>query len=208
MEAAFRAGEQAIALDPQNAGRRLALAYDALAMGRYDLAAREAHLAGELEPDLMLPRAIEARAHLLAGRPERCVAMELGPHAALRATCLHDLGRVDEAEVIADSVETALRADRLRDRLFTSVIRAEDLATHYAWLGQADPALDWVRRAYQLSPSGIEPRVLESALFDPVNGDPRFRSQVDRLRDEIWDRVVRASEAVTMEPASEGTNDR
>ena len=33
IETAFRVSEQAIALDPQNAGRRLALAYDALAKG-------------------------------------------------------------------------------------------------------------------------------------------------------------------------------
>lgn len=193
VEAAFRAAEQAIALDPQNAGRRLALAYDALSLGRYERAAREAHLAGELEPELMLPRAIEARAHLLAGRPERCLAMELGPHAGIRASCLYQLGQRKEAAAIADSLSAALKAGRWRDTVFTEVIPAEDLATYYAWAGDASRALEWTRRAYDLSPSGVEPRVIESALFERVRNDPHFSVEVERIRSEIWDRVRRAS---------------
>ncbi len=195
VEAAFRAAEQAIALDPQNAGRRLALAYDALSLGRYDRAASEAHLAGELEPELMLPRAIEARAHLLAGRSDRCLAMELGPHAGIRAACLHASGQPREAAAIADSLAAALRAGRWHDPVFTEVIPAEDLATYYAWTGDAARALEWTRRAYDLSPSGVEPRVLESALYDRVRNDPRFGGEVERIRSEIWDRVRRASAA-------------
>ena len=193
-DAAFQASEQAIAVDPQNAGRRLALAYDALAGGRYDRAAAEAHLAGELEPELMLPRAIEARAHLLAGRAQRCAAMELGPHAALRATCLHEMGEREAASAIVDSLAAAVVAGTLRDTVFTDVLRAEDLATYYAWIGDPIASLEWVRRAYNLSPSGVEPRVLESPLFDRVRADERFRDEVERIRAGIWDRVRRASE--------------
>ncbi len=194
VEAAFRVAEQAIAMDPQNAGRRLALAYDALAFGRYDRAAREARMASELEPDLMLSRAIEARAHLLAGRAERCAAMELGPHAAIRAMCLHELGRRAEASAIVDSLVAGLAAGGLQDSVFTDVIRAEDLATYYAWVGDPTRSLSWVVRAYELSPSGVEPRVLESALFDRVKQDPGFSRQVARLREGIWDRVRRESD--------------
>lgn len=194
VEAAFRVAEQAIAMDPQNAGRRLALAYDALAFGRYNRAAREARMASELEPDLMLSRAIEARAHLLAGRAERCAAMELGPHAAIRAMCLHELGRRAEASAIVDSLVAAL-AVGLQDSVFTDVIRAEDLATYYAWVGEPTRSLSWVVRAYELSPSGVEPRVLESALFDRVRQDPGFSREVARLREGIWDRVRRESSA-------------
>lgn len=197
IEAAFRASRQAIALDPQNAGRRLALAYDALSLERYDRAAAEAHLAGELEPELMLPRAIEARAHLLARRSERCVAMDLGPHAGLRATCLYDLGRREQASAIVDSLLAALAAGALEDTIFTDVIRAEDLAVYYAWIGDPVESLRWVRRAYELSPSGVEPRVLESALFGRVREDPRFSREVERIRAGIWDRVRRESEALT-----------
>ncbi len=194
VDAAFRAAEQAIALDPQNAGRRLALAYDALALGRYDRAAAEAHLAGELEPELMLPRAIEARAHLLAGRAELCAAMELGPHAGLRATCLYEMGQQEEASAIVDSLVAAVVAGTLGDTVFTDVIRTEDLATYYAWVGDPAASLEWVRRAYNMSPSGVEPRVLESAMFDRVRADDRFRHEVERIRAGIWDRVRRESE--------------
>jgi TolB-like protein len=186
---AFRVAEGAIALDPQNAGRRLALAYDALALGRYDRSVREAHLAGELEPGLMLARAIEARAHLLAGQAGRCAAMDLGPHAGIRAMCLHELGREDEATAIVDSLVAALATDGPLDSIFTEVIPAEDLATYYAWVGDAEMSLEWVRRAYELSPRGVEPRVIESALFERVREDPRFRLEVERVRAGIWDRV-------------------
>ncbi len=194
VDAAFQASEQAIALDPQNAGRRLALAYDALARGLYDRAADEANLAGELEPELMLPRAIEARAHLLAGRAERCAQMELGPHAGLLATCLYQLGQRQEASAIIDSLVAALSTGTLRDTVYTDVIRAEDLAIYFAWAGDPSASLDWVRRAYDMSPSGIEPRVLESALFDRVRADERFWREVERIRAGIWDRVRRESE--------------
>ncbi|UCC74652.1 MAG: hypothetical protein JSV86_08920 [Gemmatimonadota bacterium] len=189
VDAAWRAAEQAIALDPQNAGRRLALAYDALALGRYERAAAEAHLAGELEPELTLPRAIEARAHLLAGRAERCVAMGLGPHAGLRATCLYELGHREEAAATIDSLVAALEAGTLEDTVFTDVIRTEDLATYYAWVGDPAESLRWVRRAYELSPSGVEPRVLESVIFDRVRQDARFSREVERIRAGIWARV-------------------
>jgi hypothetical protein len=120
--------------------------------------------------------------------------MELGPHAGLRATCLHELGGREEASAIIDSLEAAVRAGTLRDTVYTDVIRAEDLATYYAWVGDPVPSLEWVRRAYDMSPSGVEPRVLESALFDRVRADERFRREVEQTRAEIWDRVLRASE--------------
>jgi TolB-like protein len=195
VDAAIHAAEQAIALDPQNAGRRLALAYDALARGLYDRAADEANLAGELQPELMLPRAIEARAHLLAGRAARCAEIELGPHAGLRATCLHELGQQEEASAIIDSLAAAVVSGTMGDAVFTDVIRAEDLATYYAWVGNPEAALEWVRRAYNMSPSGVEPRVLESALFDRAQADDTFRREVDRIRAGIWERVQRESEA-------------
>ncbi len=85
-------------------------------------------------------------------------------------------------------------AGTLVDAVFTDVIRAEDLATYYAWVGDPVASLEWVRRAYDMSPSGVEPRVLESALFDRVRADDRFRSEVERIRAGIWDRVRRESE--------------
>ncbi len=97
-----------------------------------------------------------------------------------------------------DSLAAALEAGTLEDTVFTAVIRAEDLAVHYAWAGDPAKSLDWVRRAYRMSPSGVEPRVLESALFDRPRQDPRFSREVERIRAGIWDRVRRESEAITV----------
>ena len=159
-------------------------------------------MAGQLKADLMLPRAIEARAQLLAGRAERCAAMELGPHAGIRAMCLHELGRRTEAAAIVDSLQSALERGLASDSIFTEVVRAEDLATYYAWTGDPVRSLQWVRRAYDLSPSGVEPRVLESALFNRVRQDPVFAREVELIRTEIWDRVRRESERTSVDSRS------
>jgi serine/threonine-protein kinase len=196
IDSAFAESERAVALDPQSPGRRLALAYEALGNGRYAVAIREAQIAGALEPELVLPRAIEARAHLLNGDAERCASMRLGPHAAIRATCLHTLGRVDEAAAIIDSVEAAVAQGTAGDPTFTDVTRAEDLASYYAWTGDAEAALRWLTTAYELSPSGIEIRVLQSRLFDGVRHDPAFARGVEQVRSHIWERV--RSEAVRL----------
>ncbi len=72
----------------------------------------------------------------------------------------------------------------------------QHFATYYAWLGDPTESLGWVVRAYELSPSGVEPRVLESALFDRVREDPEFSREVARLREAIWERVRRESRAI------------
>jgi serine/threonine-protein kinase len=182
-----------IEIDPRNAGRRLALAYEALALGRYDRAIEEARTARAIQPELMLPRAIEARALLLNGDPEECVAMELGPHAGIRAMCLYALGRGEEAAAIADSIAVDLSSPALRDTLFSEVVRAEDLCTYYAWTGDAELALAWLEYAFERSPSGVEARVLESALFEKIADDPAFRDAVDQIREGVWARVQQES---------------
>ncbi|UCF18908.1 MAG: hypothetical protein JSU87_13395 [Gemmatimonadota bacterium] len=191
----FRAAEQAIALDPQAAGRRVALAYIALQLGRFERAAVEARMAWQLEPALMLPRSLEAWALLLSGEAQRCTGLDLGPHAVVRATCLSALGQTDEAQAIVDSVAAALRAGDFQNSVFTEASRAEDLAGYYAWIAEPMESLAWLRRAYELSPTGVEPRLLESALFDRVRSDPVFDREVEHIRSEIWPKVLTAERA-------------
>jgi serine/threonine-protein kinase len=194
LDSALAEAERAVALDPQSPGRRLALAYEALGSGRYDLAIRESQVAGALEPELVLPRAIEARAHFLNGDPQRCASVRLGPHAVIRAMCLHELGQTETARAIADSVGAAVTAGTTNDFAFTDVTRAEDLAAYYAWIGDTERSLEWLRLAYELSPSGVEVRVLESALFDRMRSNPDFAREVAQIRGRIWDRVRATSE--------------
>jgi len=187
--------EKAISLDPRNAGRRLALAYDALAAGRFAQAAEEARRARALSPGLVLPPLLEARALLLSGHPERCLTLDLGPYAATRAACLFELGRTTEAAAVADSLAEAIGAEDASDAVYTDVTRAEDLAVYYAWTGDAALSLSWVEMAYGLSPMGVETRTLESALFDRVRSETSFDAGVRRARAQVWDLVEEAARA-------------
>ena len=45
--------------------------------------------------------------------------------------------------------------------------------------------------AFTLSPSGIDPRVLESGLFDHLLQTPGNRRVVEEIRSGIWGRVLR-----------------
>ena len=194
--AALESMRRSISLDPGNAGRRLALAYSALQAGEADLAIEEAREARRIQPGLMLPRSIEARALLLSGRADECLDLDLGPHDGIRAACLHEVGRIDEARAIVDSLSASVYADELPDTVFTSVIRAEDLAVYYGWIGDADGASEWAIEAYRMSPLGVEMRVLESPLFSRVRNDQRFRREVSRERSRLWEKVENASRQI------------
>jgi hypothetical protein len=71
------------------------------------------------------------------------------------------------------------------------VIPAGDLAAYFAWTGDAERALPWIHRVFALSPSGIDPRVLESGLFDELLENRAYRREVEEIRDRIWARVQR-----------------
>lgn len=194
VEQAFSEASRAVELDPLAPGRRIALAELSLQLGRYDIAIEESKVATALEPSLARSRAIEARALLLSGRPERCANLSLGPHRVLRATCLEAAGRQIEARAIIDKVLAEVRSDSLRERGFSLVISYEDLAVDYAWRGDAKKAMEWAALAYGLSPVGMEIRVLESALFDSVRSDSDFDRTVEEIRSELYNRVRRDSQ--------------
>ena len=189
-EEAFETVRRAVALDPLHAGRRIAVGYLALHLHQYDLAIEASLAALAIEPELMLPRSIAARAMLLSGRARECLALELGPHAALRATCLAESGQAEEAWRVVDSLVAALDRNGGRGAdAFTDVIPFEDLAGYYAWQGDREATLFWLRKAYDLSPTGVELRVLLSGQFDKVRSDPIFDEQLIEVRSEIWPRV-------------------
>ena len=98
---------------------------------------------------------------------------------------------------MVDSVIAAMESDSDHDDSFTDVVRAEDLAAFYAWLGDVERSLQWALRAYEQSPVGVEARVLESALFDRVRRKELFGRDIERVRDGIWDRVLRETKALS-----------
>lgn len=188
---ALAEAERAVELDPLSSPRRTGLAYEALRARDYGLAIEQARVAQTLESEVILPRSIHAQALLLSGRAEECLQMDLGPHEGIRAMCLHDVGRRDEAEAIIDSLRAAVQSGVNPHPDFTSVIQTGDIATYFAWTGDPERALPWIHRVYALSPSGIDPRVLESGLFDELLENRNYRREVEDIRSRIWARVQR-----------------
>jgi TolB-like protein len=182
---------RAVSLDPLSPARRTGLAYEALRAKDYGLAIQEARTARSLSAEVILPRSIQALALLLSGRAEECLDLDLGPHAGLRAICLHDVGRFDQAEAITDSLRVVLRSGRHVHPGVTNVIAAGDLAAYLAWTGSPDRAMHWIHRAYAMSPSGIDPRVLNSGVFEQVLANAEMRREVSGIQDRIWARVQR-----------------
>jgi TolB-like protein len=188
---ALAEAQRAVELDPLSSPRRTGLAYEALRARDYGLAIEEARVAQTLESEVILPRSIHAQALLLSGRAEECLQMDLGPHEGIRAMCLHDVGRREEAEAIIDSLRAAVQSGNPPHPDFTPVIQTGDIAAYFAWTGDAERSIPWIHRVYALSPSGIDPRVLESGLFDELLENRTYRREVEEIRSRIWPRVQR-----------------
>lgn len=187
---ALAQAQRAVALDPLSPARRTGWAYEALRARDYPLAIREAQTAVNLQSDVILPRAIQTLAIILSDQAEECLDVNLGPHSGLRAICLHDLGRVEQAKAIADSLRTVLRTGEQAHPEFTNVIPAGDLAAYLAWTGQPDRAIHWIHRTFAMSPNGIDPRVLNSGIFESLLDDGQLRREVAEIRDRVWTRVL------------------
>jgi tetratricopeptide (TPR) repeat protein len=189
LEAALRGAE----LDPLSPATQLGLALVVLRAGHYDQASAAARRATELEPELMESRAVEGRALVLAGKLDACLQIDYGPHAAIRAMCLHSAGRRDESDAIVDSIARAVDAGSLDDSAYTGVARADGLASYYAWIGKHELALRWVARAFAESPLGVDRRVLESRGFASMREDPVTGPQLAELTAGVWAKVTAAA---------------
>jgi eukaryotic-like serine/threonine-protein kinase len=201
-EEALAEAMRAAELDRFGPGRQFAVAYQAFYMGRYQSAVKYADIALDLEPDLMLPRVVKARALVLMGRPEQCLDIELGPHEGTRALCLWAMGDQERAQQIVDSLGASYGAGLTG--AFTRITEAEDLAVFYAYVGNAALSLQWIERAYDQSPTGIELRVLESEIFDGVRNETGFQFTVNRIRGNLWERVVAAWKGPLIRPVTDG----
>ncbi len=189
-EEALAEAERAVDLDPLSSARYIAIAGLTLSMGRYDRSIEAARMAAALEPDLMMARSLEARGLLLSGQALECANRPHGPHAALLATCLWEAGNRERALELVDSVQAEVAAGTTDTEYFTEVVRLEDLALFYTWIGDADEALHWVERAYDACPAGLETRLFESALMEPLRNDDDFMAAVERLRARRWSRIA------------------
>ena len=186
---ALAEAQRALDLDPMSSPRHLGLALPALAAGRAALAALEARRAGELEPDLRRPRQVEGLALLLLDRTAECLTLDLYPYLGVRAMCLQAAGRRQDARALVDSLVRMVSTDAVDD-VYADVLPAQELATWYAWNGNAKEALAYVRLAFARSPVGIDSRIVQSSVFDRVRGTDGFQEELRRLEAAVWPRVL------------------
>ena len=187
----FRAGrpdsgvsqaQRALLLDPLSPGLRHSLIALAIGARRYDLALREVRPGGTAAQD-PVSTVLEAYAQLLSGQAARCADRDLGPWVALRAMCLHQVGRTAEAAALADSLAGELDAEH-----YEFLHQYADLAAYHAWRGDAAQAIHWLERAVAHSPM-LHRWQLESGLFDKVRNRTEFRAGFARVRAEAEERL-------------------
>jgi len=132
IDAALSAARRGLALDPLAPGLRHSLVALAIGARRYDVALREVRPTlpgGGTDP---VSAILQAYAQLLSGHAAECAARDPGPWVAVRAMCLHQMGRSAEAAGLADSLGRELDAER-----YAFLHQYADLAAYYAWRGDA-----------------------------------------------------------------------
>ena len=189
---AFREARRARDLDPLQAGRRTALGSLAFQVGDYALSIEESREAYRLEEQLLLAKAFEGRALALVGRGQECLQIDFGVYDLVRAICLHALGRRDEAADLAIAAGTTLTSVGIADGEYMDELVAQDLAAYYGYVGDAANATRWLRYAFDLSPAGVDERILGSALFEPVRPDRTFAAAVAEAKADARVRVNQA----------------
>ncbi len=176
LDAALREARRGLALDPLAPGVRHSLVALAIGARRYDVALREVRPAlpgGGVDP---VSAVLQGYAQLLSGKAAECAAHDPGPWVAVRAMCLHQLGRNVEAAALADSLGGELDAER-----YAFLHQYADLAAYYAWRGDAAQSLTWLERALAHSPM-LHQWQLRSGLFDRVWTRPEFQAGFTRAR--------------------------
>jgi eukaryotic-like serine/threonine-protein kinase len=189
-EEAFRQARRAADLDPLQAGRRTALVSLAFQLGNYLVAIEEAREAVRLQPQLTLATAFEGRALALTGRGDECLELDFGVYDLVRALCLRQVGRGEGAMELVDDAEATLASGGSGDPDYLADAKAQDLAAFYGFSGDAAGATRWLRIAFDLSPTGIDSRILGSALFDPVRADPGYAAAERQVREQARKRVL------------------
>jgi serine/threonine-protein kinase len=192
IDQAFSEARRARDLDPLQAGRRTALASLGFQLGNYEVAIEESREAYRLEPRLSLATAFEGRALALTDRGAECLDLDFGVYQLVRALCLHQLGRTGEARDAVREAEQLVEAGRIGGEQHLPELTVQDLAAYYGFIGEAASAARWLTHAFELSPAGVDARLLGSALFDAVRDDPVFASAVENAQRDARARVSTA----------------
>ena len=185
-DAALQQAQRALALDPLSTGVRHSAIAIALGARQYDFALEEARRARAFDPGDHIAEMLQGNALLLNGNAAACAGLPLKQWLGTRAICLHQVGRTDEAQALADSLAGLLNRGE-----YAIVPQFAALAGYRAWLGDAAGSLAWLRKAADISPM-VHYWHLESGLFDRVRSDTAFVAGISRLESEIRARVAEA----------------
>ncbi len=196
VDEAYREARRARDLDPLQAGRRTALASLSFELGNYEVTIEESREAYRLEDRLSLARAFEGRALAMTNRGSECVGLDFGVYALVEALCLHSMGDRAAAQGLVRAAEERLASSGVADPDYLPEVLAQDLASYYAFIGDAPGATRWLNRAFDLSPSGVDERLVGSELFDAVREDPLFASAFDEALTTARARVAEARRAL------------
>ena len=186
----------AVQLDPIDPTVHGSLAQTALPARQYTVAVEERRAAADLfaatgrKPPAALA-AINEYAALLQGKPQDCLRTPDQVYPAVQAACLLALGRTDEARAAARTAEAALDTADAR-------IAYHLLANYYAFAGDVDQTLRVLREGVALTPFLLDPRFRNSALYDPVRNNARFRDGMRAIEEAVRARseqTLRASKA-------------
>ncbi len=185
-EAALQQAQRAMALDPLSTGVRHSTMGIALGARQYDVAVTEGRRARAFDPKDQIAEMLLGNALLLKGDAQACAALPLQPWFGTRAICLHEVGRTQEAQVLADSLASMLSRGG-----FAFVPQFAAMAGYQAWLGDAVSSIGWLQRAADISPM-VHYWHLESGLFDRVRRDTTFTAGLARIESGIRSRVAGA----------------
>jgi serine/threonine-protein kinase len=188
-DSALAQARRALERDPLAPGLRHEVVALAIGARRYDVALREVRTTGPGGAVDPVAAILQSYAQLLSGQAKRCAERDPGPWVAVRAMCLHQLGRPTEAAALADSLGRELDQERYR-----FLHQYADLAAYYAWRGDAAQSVHWLERAVAHSPM-LHRWQLASGLFDKVRRTSEFEAGFARARTLAEERL-RARRAV------------
>jgi TolB-like protein/Tfp pilus assembly protein PilF len=172
--------ERALELDPLSSVVNADLSWRFFLAKRYGEAIEQARRTIELDPDFLPAHDNLKWALIMAGKGrEACDAflkvVELEGNSRESLVTLRQLCADDGVEGV---LREALSAPE--ERVQRPQESPYDIAIDYATLGEIQPALDWLERAYEeretdMLSLGVDPRL------DPLRSEPRFQVILDRL---------------------------
>jgi serine/threonine protein kinase len=176
--------QEEVRRDPKSPAHWVSLALYALPAKQYDTAAVAASRARAMQPGIPFLADLELWARrLLGGRAlDECGQVEPGPYLGAWALCLEALEHGPEARTALDSLRRmAASSDQ---STFDRSLYAGELAGYYASRGDVANARQWLIRAFDESPAGIDYRLMRAGIFNNA-----LVSLADTLRARSWARV-------------------